>query len=153
MVIEISSQSIHQNAQVLCWQSSHCDFPCTVPQTIPIKDVMSYDIWQVTITPLMCRQQQQTALIPAYLDFSNRNVVHTSVSGTIPSLLIRLYIQETPAVSFWFYQNTHEDNLIVEVKHCESNVLPYMEIQLKHSSDLKWFSPTRTQNGEEYKIL
>lgn len=110
--------SIHQNTQVLCWQWSHCDFSCTIPQTMPIKDVMSCDIWQVTITPLMCGQQQQKALIPAYLDFSNRNVVHTPVNGTIPSLLIRLCLQETPMVSFWFYQNTHGDNL-VEVKHCE----------------------------------
>lgn len=93
MVIGISAQSIHQITQVLCWQSSHCDFPCTVPQTIPIKDVISCDIWQVTITPLMCRQQQQKALIPAYLGFSNRNGVPTPVNGTVPSLLIRLCLQ------------------------------------------------------------
>lgn len=123
MVIGISARSIHQITQVLCWQSSHCDFPCTVPQTIPIKDVMSCDIWQVTITPLMCRQQQQKALIPAYLGFSNRNGAPTPVNGTVPSLLIRLCLQETPMVSFWFYQNTHGDNL-EEVKHCGSNISP-----------------------------
>lgn len=85
MVVRISAQSIPQNTQVLCWQSSHCDFPSTVPQTIPIKDVMSWHIWQVTITPLMCRQQQQKALIPAYLDFSNRNAVLTPVMAPFPA--------------------------------------------------------------------
>lgn len=54
-------------------------------------------------------------------------------------------------VSFCFYQNTHGDNS-VEVKHCESNVLPYKEIQLKHRAqrlqpNSKW---RRTQGSLEW---